>query len=529
MSPRLSLSQPRRSLLGYQAVATVWLVMGLLNGPVFPKTASAATASELYENALSRERALAAPSRPQPPSLRELQTLIRRYEGIVRQYPRSGYCDNALWQAAGLALTAFKHYAHSDDRRNSEKFLELIQSEYPSSSLISAIPTRRDRLEAIAASHARLRPTLVTSIERALVDDGVRVTIGLDAEVAYQYERLANPDRVFFDLHNTEPAQHLLDGSRSFSNDVVRKIRVGRRPNDTTRVVLDLANVQNYSVFALYNPYRLVIDTVRGPNEPIPPELARLAPEPLPPTANASGDFSLSRQLGLGVRRIVIDPGHGGHDPGTRGSGVSEADLVLDIALRLRTLVAMQPSTDVVLTRETNTFIPLEERPAIANRSNADLFLSIHVNASTNPRARGIETYFLNFASNPDAESLAARENASSSRTMARLQGLVQTIALNDKLDESREFAEMVQDSLEEQLRPTNPTLQDLGVKQAPFIVLIGAKMPSVLTEVSFLSNQAEALLLTEDDYRQRIAQALFNAVLRYQRTLKNVQVATRP
>ena len=189
----------------------------------------------------------------------------------------------------------------------------------------------------------------------------------------------------------------------------------------------------------------------------------------------------------------------------------------------------MQPSTDVVLTRETNTFIPLEERTAIANRSNADLFLSIHVNASTNPRARGIETYFLNFASNPDAESLAARENASSSRTMARLQGLVQTIALNDKLDESREFAEMVQDSLEEQLRPANPTLQDLGVKQAPFIVLIGAKMPSVLTEVSFLSNQAEALLLTEDDYRQRIAQALFNAVLRYQRTLKNVQVATRP
>ena len=148
MSPRLSLSQPRRSLLGYQAVAAVWLVLALLIGPVFPKTASAATANELYENALSRERALAAPSRLQPPSLRELQTLIRRYEGIVRQYPRSGYCDNAYWQAAGLALTAFKHYAHSDDRRDSEKFLELIQSEYPSSSLISAIPGRRDRLEA---------------------------------------------------------------------------------------------------------------------------------------------------------------------------------------------------------------------------------------------------------------------------------------------------------------------------------------------------------------------------------------------
>jgi N-acetylmuramoyl-L-alanine amidase len=208
---------------------------------------------------------------------------------------------------------------------------------------------------------------------------------------------------------------------------------------------------------------------------------------------------------------------------------MSEAALVLDISLRLKALLASQPSIDVVLTRETDRFIPLEERTAIANRQRADLFLSIHANASTNRKARGVETYFLNFATNPEAEALAARENASSGRTMARLQDLVQTIALNNKLDESREFAEMVQGGLDQKLRSVNPQIRDLGVKQAPFVVLIGADMPSVLAEVSFLSNRAEALLLKQDDYRQRIAQALFEAVLRYQRTLKNIQVASQP
>jgi N-acetylmuramoyl-L-alanine amidase len=334
---------------------------------------------------------------------------------------------------------------------------------------------------------------------------------------------------VFFDLQGTEAAPELLDATFSFSDDVVRKIRLGRHPNHITRVVLDLDNVEDYSVFSLYNPYRLVIDAVRGPDAPTPEPLTARGGEPAAPAANAAGNFSLSRQLGLGVSRIVIDPGHGGRDPGARGSGMSEATLVLDIALRLKALLASQPSTNVLLTRENDRFIPLEERTAIANRHRADLFLSIHANASTNRMARGIETYFLNFATNPDAEALAARENASSGRTMARLQDLVQTIALNNKLDESREFAEMVQGALDQKLRPVNPQLRDLGVKQAPFVVLIRADMPSVLAEVSFLSNRGEALLLKQDDYRQRIAQALFEAVLRYQRTLKNIQVASQP
>jgi N-acetylmuramoyl-L-alanine amidase len=229
----------------------------------------------------------------------------------------------------------------------------------------------------------------------------------------------------------------------------------------------------------------------------------------------------MARQLGLGVQRIVIDPGHGGHDPGASGKGVSESELVLDVALRLEKLLKKQPGVDVILTRRTDEFIPLQERTAIANRENADLFLSIHANASPNPSARGIETYFLNFANNQSAAAVAARENAMSAQAMSALPDLVKAIALNNKLDESRDFAGKVQRALVDRLRTSNRTIRDLGVKQAPFVVLIGATMPSVLAEISFVTNPQEARLLKGNVYRQRIAEALFNAIRKYQTSLK--------
>ena len=233
------------------------------------------------------------------------------------------------------------------------------------------------------------------------------------------------------------------------------------------------------------------------------------------------GDYSLARQLGLGVARVVIDPGHGGHDPGAQANGIKEAELVLDVALRVEKLLQDQPGVDVVLTRRTDEFIPLEERTAIANREGADLFLSIHANASRRTIARGIETYFLNFATTPDAEAVAARENAASDGTMGKLPDLVKTITLNNKVIESRELATIVQTSMMRRLRQQNKTVRDLGVKQAPFVVLIGAQMPSVLAEISFVTNKAEAALLKDPGYRQRIAQSLADAVLRYQASLK--------
>ena len=258
--------------------------------------------------------------------------------------------------------------------------------------------------------------------------------------------------------------------------------------------------------------------------------LERLEIPTPPPPRIASGGFSIARQLGLGVSRIVIDPGHGGHDPGARGKGVTEAELVLDVALRLEALLRRIPGVEVTLTRRTDEFIPLQERTAIANREGADLFYhgelaeeSIHANASQHAAARGIETYFLNFATNLSAAAVAARENAASGQSMAALPDFVKAIALNNKVDESRELAAEVQRAMLDRLRGSNRSLRDLGVKQAPFVVLIGAAMPSVLAEISFVTNPQEARLLRSSAYRQRIADALLHAIRRYQSSLRNV------
>jgi N-acetylmuramoyl-L-alanine amidase len=204
---------------------------------------------------------------------------------------------------------------------------------------------------------------------------------------------------------------------------------------------------------------------------------------------------------------------------------VVEAELVLDVAQRLAKLADKQ-GIEVVMTRDSDVFIPLEERTAIANRESADLFLSIHANAARNPTARGIETYFLNFASNPEAEAVAARENSASGRTMHSLPEIVRAIALNNKIDESRDFAETVQRAMVRRLAMRNRQLRDLGVKQAPFVVLIGAMMPSVLAEISFVTNRQEGQLLKTAAYRQQIAEALMDAVLRYQGSLKKLKSA---
>jgi N-acetylmuramoyl-L-alanine amidase len=242
---------------------------------------------------------------------------------------------------------------------------------------------------------------------------------------------------------------------------------------------------------------------------------------PKGPEINGSGRFSMSRQLGLGIARVVIDPGHGGHDPGTRSNGVVESELVLDVALRLEQLLK-QRGVDVVLTRRTDEFIDLEERAPMASRHKADLFLSIHANASPNRSARGIETYYLHFASDKRAEEVAARENATSAQTMQELPNIVKAITLNNKLDESRDFAEMVQSAMVGHLADADRDLADRGVKRAPFVVLIGAKMPAILAEIAFVSNRKEAALLKTSAYRQRIAEALRDGVLRYQRSLKS-------
>lgn len=243
----------------------------------------------------------------------------------------------------------------------------------------------------------------------------------------------------------------------------------------------------------------------------------------------ASGERSLTRVLGLKIGKIVIDPGHGGHDTGTIGpNGLEEKNLVLDVSRRLGKLLQTRLGAEVIFTRKDDTFIPLETRTAIANQEGADLFVSVHANSSHDPDARGVETYYLNFTSSPDALEVAARENAVSEKSIHELQDLVKKIALKEKIDESQEFAGDVQSSLHSGLAAKNPGERDRGVKKAPFIVLIGANMPSILAEISFVSNPGDERRLETSDYRQKIAESLYRGIAKYVSGLSGIKVASK-
>jgi N-acetylmuramoyl-L-alanine amidase len=632
----------------------------------------------------------------------DFRAVIDRYWSFVQRSPASGFADNALWQAAHLSAESWRRFGEERDKYRAVQLLQWLSDQYPHSSLRARAVAQIEVIQVMATlAAARVAApaaadTVIRAVHRTVLEEVVRVTLELDREVPFYQERLEGPARVFFDLKGTRTVPSLVDATFRYDSDIIRHIRLGRHPNNTTRIVLDLENVSRFSVFTLYNPYRIVIDAERAsgvlpqpraprtlvarsfapkpatpiarltsiaplapaaivipnahvapvaPNTPVTPVArnARVAPiaptvlrsrtvpvlavapvativrtavvlpaapggrnastravptqpappiappastsapssqtamadkptsapssqtatadkptsapssqtamadkptfvppsqaaaadkpsvisgKPIAPSANSSGKFSVARQLGLGVSRIVIDAGHGGHDPGASTPDISEAELVLDVSLRLEKLLQQQPGVEVVLTRRTNEFVSLDERTELANRESADLFLSIHANASANALAHGVETYFLNFALNPQAEAVAARENAASGKTMSSLPSIIKAITLNSKLNESRDFATSVQRSLVRGMRPGNKALRDLGVKQAPFMVLIGAAMPSVLAEISFVTNAHEARLLKTSSYRQRIAESLLAGILRYQQSLKKVQTA---
>jgi N-acetylmuramoyl-L-alanine amidase len=251
------------------------------------------------------------------------------------------------------------------------------------------------------------------------------------------------------------------------------------------------------------------------------------APEIHAATPTATGERSMVRALGLKIGRIVVDAGHGGHDSGTLGpGGIEEKDVVLDVALRLGKLLKQRLGADVIYTRDDDTFIPLETRTAIANKAQADLFISVHANSSSDPSARGVETYYLNFTTSADALEVAARENAVSDQSIHQLSDLVKKITLQDKISESREFASDVQQTLYSGLEDGNAGLKDRGVKKAPFVVLIGANMPSILAEISFLTNPDDAHELRDPEYRERIAESLYRGVSRYVSSLSGVRIA---
>ena len=580
-----------------RSFASTLLVVTLVAGvPALVVRAETPTPRTLYTDALLRERALrqeleaTRSEDPEPALLKRMRSLVEVYERMSRQYPTSAYMDNALWQGALLAADAFWTFGQADDKTAALELFSELSARFPASSLVKESPPHVKRLRAAKFVPREVRPAAappvivatsgratnaLTAVKREVLPDALRITLELGQEVTFRSDRLDAPPRVFIDFENTRPVEAIKDATIPFPDDVVRKVRIGRQTESRTRVVMDLVGAGRYSIYTLYNPYRVVIDFARLPlapsavitavasppvavvpqaavkpdpappaltstpatkpastsplaepsaiadADPPPPVTAATSP-PASPSLNGVGGFSLSRQLGLRVSRVVIDPGHGGHDPGAKTKGLTEADLVLDVALRLEKLLLKQDGFEVVMTRRVDTFVPLEERTAIANREGADLFLSIHANASTNDSARGVETYFLNLTANPEAEMVAARENAASSRSMSQLPDIVKAIALNNKIQESRDFASIIQTSLSGQLQKADKSVRNLGVKQAPFMVLLGATMPSVLAEISFITNRQDATMLKTEKHRQRIAEALYAGVVRYQQSLKS-------
>jgi N-acetylmuramoyl-L-alanine amidase len=425
----------------------------------------------------------------------------------------------------------------------------------------------------------------VTAVRCWSLSEATRVVIEVDGEFEFRAERAHDPERIFFDVQGSRPR---INGHRFYSENVadrlVKKVRVAETQTGVTRVVLDLQSSADYSATQLSNPDRLVVE-LRPKGGPVPPPRLPvvtqtfppppiLAPAPVPgagplpssaPTVAAAspamrpqpetqpqtetpaqssrtaervesghaaklsgnGPGSLTRALGLKIRRVVLDPGHGGHDEGTSGpNGLLEKELVLDVALRLGKLIESRMGSEVVFTRSDDTFIPLERRTAIANEKKADLFLSIHANSSPYPRIGGVESYYLNFTNAKEALAVASRENASSDKSVFELRDLIQKITLQDKAEESKEFAGNIQAALFPFAARYDPGIKNRGIKKAPFVVLIGASMPSVLAEIGFLSNAREETLLKKPEHREKLAEALYRGVSRYAQSLSHFELA---
>jgi N-acetylmuramoyl-L-alanine amidase len=408
----------------------------------------------------------------------------------------------------------------------------------------------------------------VTDVRFWTLSDVTRIAIETTGEFKFHSDRLYNPDRLFFDVLSTKPRM-AVKGVHTIPVDdkLVKRIRVAETQPGMTRVVLDLESAVEFTASQLSNPDRLMVElrpAVRAISSarPVEPEvklasavavsekLERPTVEekpavPSPPPAakpttpaqplalaakrTSSGNRTLTRALGLKVGRIVIDPGHGGHDHGSTGrNGLMEKELVLDVAQRVGALIEENLGSEVVYTRNDDTFIPLETRTELANEKGADLFLSIHANSSPFPSVSGVETFYLNFSSTRDEMDIASRENAGSEKTIHELGDLIQQITRHDKAEESREFARKMQTSLYGAAIKANPAVKDRGVKKAPFVVLIGATMPSILAEIGFVSNSKEEALLKRAEHRQRLAEALYRGLSKYAETLSHFQVASK-
>lgn len=492
--------------------------------------------------------------------------VAEKFYKLYAKAPRSPLADDSLYLCAEVWFKSYKRYKITSDLKASLKYYRLLSVNYSSwtaaqaylksadiyiifkdytsakyilRKLIKKFPKRKEartaRKKIAEIDHKYLKKKVVkpkktikkTPVVKSVTSKGKvtiqnirhwsdedysRIVIDLNKSAAYEQHWLkANPEqnkppRLFIDIKNSymNPS---IPKAKLIKDGLLKSIRWGTYKKGVTRIVLDSANVNDFKVFPMVNPNRIIID-VSGKNM----NFVKTNSDFKTNTGSISGNTTLAKAFGLKVNTIVIDPGHGGKDPGASYYGIKEKDVVLDLGLRLRKLIKQKhPGLKVYMTRETDIFIPLEERTAFANRKRADLFVSIHINAARNKRASGIETYVLNVTKDKRALAVAALENQATAKSLSDLQGILKDIMLNSKLEESLMLAGMVQKHL-----TTNVKAKSLGVKSAPFYVLVGAKMPSILIECGFVSNRKESKKLQTKKYRQKIAEGIYKGLESY-------------
>ncbi len=498
---------------------------------------------------------------------------IDKYQRIFLDMPQSPWAAAAMYRSAQLFLELHKHsctthdkqeaidllhritrrYPQSAYREKAQTLLASLQSSEKSGTTSSGIPTLSSpsdgtdcasqemknpvpRKNAIkyksktgktqgsvpltSSESISFRDAVITDIRHWSNPSYTRVVIDIENERKFTHALLEKnptlnkPKRLFLDIENSRLGKDL--PKQTYINDhLLTQARAGQHTPHSVRVVIDIKSFDNYKVFSLNDPFRVVVDVwAEKSTSPAP---SSTTPPPQKQTDD-SGTGTLVQQLALGVKTIVIDPGHGGKDPGALGyrSGVQEKSVVLNIARKLAKKMKSQLGCNIILTRSTDKYLPLEGRTAIANTQNADLFISLHCNAAKNKKLAGVETYFLNLATDDEAINVAARENATSRKNISDLESILNDLMKNAKINESGRLSNHVQDAICTGLSKRYKGVHNLGVKQAPFYVLLGATMPSILIETSFISNKVECDRLLDAGYQNHLCDAIVDGVETY-------------
>lgn len=505
-------------------------------------------AKQFYEKAQSQTQRLRVKPGLQKYRDQWLKT-INLYRQAFQADPDGALAPAALYGLADSYAGLYRWSHHSLDHLQSQKTFQEVIDTFPQSSYAEKARTRIEHgplqqenngadaianvlqnSESAAAPASRTSSGNDTAQQEAVIQGlrywsnprYTRVVIDASTDTTFTYHELrknlaiGKPRRIYIDVHNSRLSQDL-QKVVSINDNLLSDARAGQYTADTVRVVVDIKSSKTCKIFSLKNPFRIVLDVwgidVEAPaaDELKPPAIAEKNSPRLT-------DGAIVKQLALGVRRIIIDPGHGGKDCGALGAirGVQEKRITLQIGRRLADKIRSQLGCEVIMTRKDDTFVSLEERTAIANTQDADLFISIHTNASPNHRADGMETFILNLATDNEAILVAARENATSTKNISDLDSILKDLMQNAKVSESTRLASYVQQATLSQLRKQYRGIQNKGVKKAPFYVLLGADMPSILIETGFISNRQECRRLMDPDYQDRISQGIVDGIKRY-------------